>query len=82
MLWVVDGDGKRVDGTLTVGLGERVVSFAPAKPWIRGGYKLMIDANLEDLCGNRVGEPFEVDVFKPIPLRPELKLTERPFAVK
>ncbi len=49
MLWVTDATGKRVDGTLTVGLGERVVSFTPAKPWARGNYKLMIDANLEDL---------------------------------
>ena len=36
MLWVTDAVGKRVDGTLTVGGGERVVSFAPAKPWRAG----------------------------------------------
>jgi hypothetical protein len=82
MLWVTDAAGKRVEGTLTVGGGERVVSFAPAKPWARGTYKLMIDASLEDVCGNRVGEPFEIDVFKPIPLKREPKPAERPFAVK
>jgi hypothetical protein len=82
MLWVTDADGNRIEGTLTVGLGERVVSFTPAKPWVKGNYKLLIDANLEDRCGNRVGEPFEVDVLKPIPLKPVQKLTERPFVVK
>ena len=28
--------GQRVEGTLSVGGGERVVSFAPAKPWAKG----------------------------------------------
>jgi hypothetical protein len=73
--------GARRPGTMTVG-GERVVAFAPAKPWARGTYKLQIDARLEDVCGNRVGEPFEVDVFKPIPVKPVTKVAERPFAVK
>ncbi len=82
MLWVTDAAGKPVDGTLTVGGGERVVSFAPAKPWAKGAYKLVINETLEDVCGNRVGEPFELDVLRPIPLKPEVKLSERPFAVK
>jgi len=82
MLWVTDAAGKPVPGTPTVGGGERVVAFTPAKPWVRGDYKLMIDETLEDVCGNRVGVPFEVDVFHPIPLTPMTKLTERPFVVK
>jgi hypothetical protein len=82
MMWVTDTEGKPVDGVITVGGGERVVSFAPKKPWVKGDYKLVIDATLEDVCGNRVGEPFEVDVLKPIPLRPMTKLTERKFVVK
>ncbi len=82
MLWVVDAAGAPVDGVVTVGGGERVVTFAPKKAWAKGGYKLVVDARLEDVCGNRVGEPFELDVFRPIPLRPAAKLVERPFAVK
>ncbi|MFM8271144.1 MAG: hypothetical protein ACKODX_02315 [Gemmata sp.] len=82
MLWVTDAAGKGVEGTLAVGGGERVVTFAPKTPWAKGDYKLMIDAQLEDVCGNRVGEPFELDVLKPIPLKPVVKVAERPFAVK
>jgi hypothetical protein len=81
MMWVTDAAGKNVDGVMSVGGGERVVSFAPRKPWTKGDYKLVIDAHLEDVCGNRVGEPFELDVLKPLP-RPGTKLTGRPFTVK
>ena len=82
VLWVVDASGVRVEGTLTVGGGERVVAFAPSKPWAKGNFKLMIDASLEDICGNRVGEPFELDPLKPTPLKPKVKFAERAFAVK
>lgn len=82
MLWVTDAAGKPVPGALTVGGCERVVAFTPLQPWAKGNYKLMVDETLEDVCGNRVGVPFEVDVFHPIPLSPMVKLTERPFVVK
>ena len=82
VMYVSDAAGKKVDGVFTVGGGERVVTFAPKKPWTKGDYKLVIDARLEDVCGNRVGEPFELDVLKPIPPKPETKVAERPFAVK
>ncbi|HEY1191325.1 MAG TPA: hypothetical protein VGE74_27065 [Gemmata sp.] len=82
MLQVRDASGKSVDGTFTVGGGERVVTFAPKRAWPKGAYKLVIDAQLEDVCGNRVGEPFELDVLKPIPAKPVTKIAERPFAVK
>lgn len=82
LLWVVDAKGDRVEVTLTVGGGERVVAFAPAKPWAKGEYKLVIDTSLEDVCGNRVGEAFEVDALRPAPPRRRAQLAERAFAVK
>jgi hypothetical protein len=82
LLWVTDAAGQRIDGTVSVGGGERVVTFAPAQPWRRGDYKLVVDTRLEDVCGNRVGEPFEVDVFKPVQRKIETKTAERPFAVR
>jgi hypothetical protein len=82
LVWVTDAAGNKVDGTVTVGGGERVVTFAPTRPWQRGDYKLVVDTRLEDVCGNRVGEPFEVDVFKPITRKIEGKTAERPFSVR
>lgn len=82
MIWVRDTRGEPVDGTVTVGGGERVVTFAPKGRWPKGEYKVVVDARLEDVCGNRVGEPFELDVLKPIPARPVTKVAEHAFTVK
>jgi hypothetical protein len=82
VVWVEDADGKQVPGTLTVGGGERVLTFQPKEPWARGEYKLVADNRLEDVCGNRVGEAFEVDVFKPVTPRIEVKYSERKFTVR
>lgn len=82
MVWVVDASGKRVEGETTVGGGERVLTFAPTRPWKVGEYKLVVNPQLEDVCGNRVGEPFEVDALKPVERKIETKTVERAFKVK
>lgn len=81
MVWVADASGKRVPGTLTVGAGERVLTFAPKQPWPKGEYRLVVDTRLEDTCGNRVGEPFEVDETKPTAPKGEAT-AERTFTVR
>ena len=37
-------------------------SFTPDKPWPGGPHRLVIQPELEDLAGNSVGTPFEVDL--------------------
>ena len=54
----------------------------PAGGWPAGEYKLVIDTRLEDVCGNRVGRAFEVDVFDPVQRKVEGKTVERRFTVK
>lgn len=77
-LSVVDANGKPVPGEITVGGGERVVTFAPVAPWPAGLHRLVVDRRLEDACGNRVDEPFEVDAKTP---KREAN-REKPFLVK
>ena len=43
---------------------ESQVKLVPAGPWIVGNYVLEIGSELEDLCGNRIGKPFDVDLDK------------------
>jgi hypothetical protein len=81
-VWVADEKGKPVPGTIAVGGGEHIVTFAPQMPWTKGDFKLVVDTRLEDVCGNRVGTPFEVDVFKPVTRKIETKTVERQFVVK
>lgn len=80
MIGVVDASGKPVEGRLAVGDGETSVAFEPGRPWPAGDYQLVIGRDLEDLAGNSVGRPFEVDVFKVIkPMTSET--VARPFRV-
>lgn len=80
-IWVVGPDGKRLEGTAQTGADERSWSFV-TRGWAAGEYRLVIDTRLEDVCGNRVGEPFEVDVFKEVQQKVEAKTVERKFTVK
>jgi hypothetical protein len=81
MVWLVGPDGKKT--VAEVADGERKLVFAPAgKAWPTGRYRLVIDTRLEDVCGNRVGEPFEVDVFKPVERSIEVETVTRVFEVK
>lgn len=63
---VQDTAGRPVAGTVAVGSDETSWSFTPDEPWKAGGYALAVDTTLEDLCGNGIGRPFEVDVFRKV----------------
>ncbi len=52
-----------VQGTASIAPGETEWSFRPAQPWKAGEYSLVIDMALEDLAGNRIGRPFDVDTL-------------------
>ncbi len=82
LVWIEDQDGEKVPGTLTVGGGERVLTFAPKARWKKGEYRLSVDSSLEDVCGNRVGEAFEVEIIQPNAPPSELKTFERTFKVR
>jgi hypothetical protein len=66
LLRVTDAAGRDVAGTGTAGDQETRWRFTPARPWPAGDYRLVIGTALEDLAGNRIGRPFEVDVFHPV----------------
>jgi len=65
-LTVRDALGLEVAGVVTVHAGERECSWTPARAWAAGRYELVVDPVLEDLAGNSVGRPFEVDLTAPV----------------
>ena len=52
-----------ISGTATIGRDETEWRFQPAQPWTAGKHQLVIDMALEDLAGNRIGRPFDVDTM-------------------
>jgi hypothetical protein len=83
LIQVEDAAGKTVTGTIALGKNESEWTFTPTKPWPAGNYALRIATHLEDPSGNRVGEPFEVDLLEPVgkPADTATSVT-RAFAVK
>ncbi len=55
-----------VPGKMVISKQESQWSFQPADDWAAGEYSLVVDAALEDLAGNSIGQPFEVDVFNQV----------------
>jgi hypothetical protein len=83
MLSVLGPDGKPLPFEGTVAADERSWSLADSTlAWKPGTYQLVADTRLEDVCGNRIGQAFEVDVFKPIQKKIEGKTIQRAFTVK
>jgi len=59
---VWNGEQQEVAGEFTLGVGDNSWFFYPSVPWKPGEYKLLIDAKLEDLAGNNLNRPFDVDL--------------------
>jgi hypothetical protein len=76
-------DGQAVSGTGAASDNDRAWAFRPAVPWVPGKYTVHVDAVLEDVCGNRIGRPFEVDLLHPPPgpVEARPKPVDFPFVV-
>lgn len=53
--------GNFVEGEALVGPEEREWRFQPRDAWKAGRHEVLVETTLEDLAGNSVGRPFEVD---------------------
>jgi hypothetical protein len=74
--------GELVEGRIRLDDGERQWSFAPTRPWRRGSYRLVIQTTIEDLAGNNIGKPFDVDLFEKIEKRVVSRSVEVAFEVR
>ena len=80
-LTVLGPDGTQVPGTAEIPAGEKAWTFRPKAGWTNGTYKLRVDPVLEDVCGNAVGRPFEVDLLKPAKPAPRPEPVDLPFRI-
>jgi hypothetical protein len=79
---LVNLDGKPVAGRLEIKADETRWEFTPETAWAEGELQLLIDADLEDLAGNSILRPFEVDIQRDTPLRPEPKVIHLPIVIR
>ena len=62
LIAVLDGQGRRVDGTVTLGDADATWRFKPARPWAAGPHQLVTHPGLEDPAGNRRCAAFEAPI--------------------
>jgi len=58
--------GEAIAGRVSIRQGETRWAFEPDQPWRPGRYRIEAQTILEDLAGNSIHRPFEVDVFEKV----------------
>jgi hypothetical protein len=81
LIVVQDAQANNVHGQVAVSKSETLWSFTPQSPWRQGEYRLKVATELEDVAGNSVASPFEVDVNRPISRRITSDTVVVPFQV-
>jgi hypothetical protein len=81
MIQVSNGRGA-VAGKVAVAREETEWRFTPREPWISGAYQLVVDTAIEDLAGNHVGQPFDIDTFKQVTQSITTQTVSVPFTVR
>ena len=64
---VVDSGGHPLKGTVETAEREQVWRFIPEAPWAGAPHRLVAESIIEDLAGNSLARPFEVDLQAPAP---------------
>jgi len=77
----VTGAG-RIEGSVAVVQDETEWRFTPRQPWKAGDYQLVVQTALEDLAGNHVGRPFDVDTFERVSRTISRETISLPFRIR
>lgn len=82
MIWITDAQGNYWEGQIKLSVQETRWEFIPDKPWTKGKYQLTVQTTIEDLSGNNIEKPFEVDLFDKVQKKITHKTVSLPFTVK
>lgn len=74
------GDG--LEGDVEIRRSESEWAFMPRSAWRPGAYNLVALGILEDLAGNKIGKPFEVDLFERVDRPDREESYVLPFVVR
>jgi hypothetical protein len=82
LIWVIDANQRKLAGNVALADLEQEWSFVPERDWQAGLYEIVADTWLEDLAGNSLEKPFEVDVFEQVDVKPLKKTVVLPFEMR
>ena len=82
VLRVLDSSGRPVPGMIQVDAEETRWRLHPNDMWRAGSYSLEVAGTLEDLAGNSIARPFEVDRSRPHPLEVTAETVSISFEVE
>lgn len=78
----VAGPRGSIAGTVSTDQQETQWRFIPQTAWKPDDYRLIVDTGIEDLAGNRIGLPFDVDVFEHVTQHIETETIALPFRIR
>ncbi len=81
LIWISDPTGQELTGTIEIPHGEVAWQFVPQRNWAAGKYQVLAGTVIEDLAGNNIARPFEVDTFPPVRKQLEQKFVSLPFEI-
>lgn len=81
MLQVASEYGS-VPGVVTTAEAETRWRYTPKTPWKQGAYRLVVDTAIEDLAGNSIGRPFDIDVFARVTQHITARTISLPFRIQ
>jgi len=79
---VFDPSGASLNGDVELSDEERRWEFRPLQSWKPGAHALSVQTTIEDLAGNNIGKPFEVDVFEGVQRRFTNAVVKVPFEIR
>jgi len=75
-------DGDFLKGSITLASQETEWVFTPDEAWKAGHYIIRATTIIEDLAGNNIGKPFEVDVFDSVQRWITEEYVDLPFEIR
>ena len=61
---ILDPNDKVVLGQIEISDEERHWRFTPPSPWTPGSYQIKVPTLIEDVAGNNIGKPFDLDLLE------------------
>jgi hypothetical protein len=78
----VSGPQGNINGTVSVARQETEWRFAPRDAWKAGDYRLVVNTGIEDLAGNHIGQPFDIDTFDRVTEKIVTETTSLPLRIR